>query len=79
MAFEVELATRARPLVRKSPKAALAWALVLGPLGLCYLSVFGGVVATMVTAVAVLVGSPAMLAVLWPVAVALSLPAVRHL
>ncbi|RSN42930.1 hypothetical protein DMC64_25935 [Amycolatopsis sp. WAC 04197] len=59
----------------KSAKAALLWALFLGPLGLCYVSPVGGLIATAVSITAITFGGAALVAVIWPVVVVLSLAA----
>jgi hypothetical protein len=58
----------------KTAGAALLWTLLLGPLGLCYLSTGAGLAATGLTAaIVILSGSAVALAVIWPVAMLLSL------
>ncbi|MBN6041076.1 hypothetical protein [Amycolatopsis sp. 195334CR] len=57
----------------KSLGTALTWTLVFGPLGLCYLSIAFGLVATTAAVVAVVVGGAALVAVIWPVAMVLAL------
>lgn len=57
----------------KTTGSALLWTFFFGPLGLCYLSVNAGVVATALTAAAlVLSGSAIALAVIWPIVMLLS-------
>jgi hypothetical protein len=67
------------PPVTKSPGVAVGLAVLGGPLGLCYLNVNAGLVATVLT-VAVLgfVGSFLPLLVVWPLAVALAVRGVRR-
>ncbi|MFD9891751.1 hypothetical protein ACFWY9_20625 [Amycolatopsis sp. NPDC059027] len=61
----------------KSAGAALLWTVVFGPLGLCYFSVAGGLVAAAVAAAIVIAaGSAVLLAVIWPVSMVLALVAV---
>lgn len=63
-----------RAPARKSATTALFWTLVLGPLGLSYLSTGAGIAATALTVgVLLLSGSAVALAVIWPVAMLLSL------
>ncbi|MFI9452309.1 hypothetical protein [Amycolatopsis sp. NPDC052450] len=57
----------------KSVKAALLWALFLGPLGFCYLSPVGGLIATAVSVTAITFGGAPLVAVIWPVVMVLSL------
>lgn len=57
----------------KSAKTALRLTVVFGPLGLCYLSTVGGLVAAVAAVVAIAIGGAVMVAVIWPVAMALSL------
>lgn len=62
------------PLKERTPKSAgLAFVLsmLFGPVGLCYVSVMGGVMATALTAVTLLVAEAgfAPLLVIWPLAV----------
>jgi hypothetical protein len=62
------------PLNERAPKSAgLAFVLgmLFGPVGLCYVSVMGGVVATALTAVTLLVAEAGFvpLLVIWPLAV----------
>ncbi|WP_229908054.1 hypothetical protein [Amycolatopsis oliviviridis] len=59
----------------KSVKTALLWALFLGPLGLCYASPVGGLIATAVAVTAITFGGAAVLIVLWPVVMVLALAA----
>ncbi|ANN20099.1 hypothetical protein SD37_33860 [Amycolatopsis orientalis] len=59
----------------KSVKAALLWTLFLGPLGFCYVSPIGGLVATAVSVTAITFGGASVLAVIWPVVMVLSLAA----
>jgi hypothetical protein len=65
------------PLTRPSGKtagAAVLWTFILGPLGLCYLSTAAGLLSTALTAGLLIVsGSAVVLAVVWPVAMLLSL------
>lgn len=57
----------------KTAGAALLWTLLLGPLGLCYLSTGAGLGVTALTAgVLVLSGSAVALAIVWPVVMLLS-------
>ncbi|MGC7098417.1 hypothetical protein ACPZ19_27420 [Amycolatopsis lurida] len=64
--------------VGKTPGMALTWALLLGPLGLCYLSIMFGLVATMAAVVAIVVGGAVLVAVIWPAAVMLALLAFQR-
>jgi len=59
----------------KSAKTALRWTLFLGPLGLCYVSPVGGLIAAAVSVTAITVAGAWLAAVLWPVAMVLSLAA----
>lgn len=61
-----------RPQV-KSAKTAVRSALVFGPLGICYLSPIGGLVATVAAVAAIALGGAVMVAVVWPMAVVISL------
>lgn len=65
------------PVPRRTAKtagAALLWTSFLGPLGLCYLSTVAGLAATTLTAATlILSGNAVVLAVIWPVAMLLSL------
>lgn len=61
---------------QKSMAAALLWTLGFGPLGLCYLSGAGGLVAAAVAAVVFLAGGAPTLAIIWPVAMVLAFLAV---
>lgn len=57
----------------KTAGAALLWALLFGPLGLCYLSPAAGILAAAATAAMLaLSGSAVALAVIWPVVMLLS-------
>ncbi|OLF13524.1 hypothetical protein [Actinophytocola xanthii] len=67
------LAYPERPVGDRTAGAALLWTLLFGPLGLCYLAVPAGLVATALTATAVvLAGSALPLAVIWPLTMVLS-------
>ncbi|MEV6910363.1 hypothetical protein [Amycolatopsis sp. NPDC051071] len=57
----------------KSAKAALLWTLFAGPLGLCYVSPVGGLIASAVSVTAITVAGAWLVAVLWPVAMVLAL------
>lgn len=58
----------------KSAGAALLWTLLLGPLGLCYLSTSAGTIVTALTVVLLAVsGNPLVLAVIWPTVMVASL------
>ncbi|MEV7554350.1 hypothetical protein AB0N89_32445 [Amycolatopsis sp. NPDC089917] len=57
----------------KSVKTALVWVLFLGPLGLCYVSPVGGLIATAVSVTAITLGGASMTVVIWPVVMVLSL------
>ncbi|QWF80431.1 hypothetical protein [Amycolatopsis sp. CA-230715] len=58
----------------RSALAALLWTTACGPLGLCYLSVAGGLIAAAVSVgVVIVAGTAAAVAVLWPVSMVLSL------
>ncbi len=57
----------------KSAKAALLWILFAGPLGLCYVSPVGGLIAAAVSVMAITAGGGWLAAVLWPVAMVLAL------
>ncbi|GAA4533410.1 hypothetical protein [Amycolatopsis samaneae] len=60
--------------VGRSAGAALFWTTLLGPLGLCYFSFAGGLVAAVLAAaIVVATGSVVLLAVIWPVCMALAL------
>ncbi|MFE6613828.1 hypothetical protein [Amycolatopsis sp. NPDC057786] len=59
----------------KSVKVALAWVLFLGPLGLCYVSPVGGLIATAASVTAITVGGAALMAAIWPVAMVLAVAA----
>jgi hypothetical protein len=59
----------------KSVKAALLWTFFLGPLGLCYVSPIGGLIATAVSVTAITFGGASLTAVIWPVVMVLSLAA----
>ncbi|GAA1966587.1 hypothetical protein [Amycolatopsis minnesotensis] len=62
----------------RSAVTALLWATACGPLGLCYLSAAGGLIAAAVAAgVVVVAGTAAALAAIWPVSMVLSLLARR--
>lgn len=63
--------------VGKSGRTAFTWTLLFGPLGLCYLSVALGLVATMAAVVAIVLGGAALLAVIWPVSMILALLAAQ--
>ncbi|WP_414939987.1 hypothetical protein [Amycolatopsis sp. cmx-11-51] len=62
----------------KSVKAALLWALFLGPLGLCYVSPVGGLIATAAAVTAITFGGASMVAVIWALVMALSLTALSR-
>ncbi|WP_410652985.1 hypothetical protein [Amycolatopsis sp. cmx-4-54] len=59
----------------KSVKAALSWVLFLGPLGFCYVSPVGGLIATAVSVTAITFGGAASMAVIWPVVMLLAVAA----
>ncbi|WP_409491199.1 hypothetical protein [Amycolatopsis sp. cmx-11-12] len=62
----------------KSVKAALLWALFLGPLGLCYVSPVGGLIVTAIAVTVITFGGASMVAVIWPLVMALSLTALSR-
>lgn len=60
------------PLTDKSVGTALALTLMFGPLGLCYVSLTGGLICTVLTVLAaVLIGLPVLL-IAWPLAMVCS-------
>jgi hypothetical protein len=67
----------ARP-AEKSAVAAVLWVLFFGPLGLCYLSVAGGLIAAAATVVVIMAGGGLTLAIIWPIAIVSAVLAVRR-
>jgi hypothetical protein len=64
--------------VKKSAVTAVLLTLLFGPLGLCYLSAIGGLVATAVTVVVAMAWTVPTLAIIWPVAMGLAILSVRR-
>lgn len=64
--------------VEKSAVAAVVFTLCFGPLGLCYLSVAGGLIAAAGTALAVMAGGVLTLAIIWPIAIVVAVLAMRR-